>query len=46
MLKVAEKKKATQEQLRIFAKEISKYYGKEIEFDFSNKQDKDDIEIR
>ena len=38
MLKVGEKKKATQEQMKKFAEEISNYYGEDIKFDFEDEQ--------
>ncbi len=38
MLKVGEKKKATQEQMKKFAEEISSFYGEDIKFDFEDKQ--------
>lgn len=38
MLKVGEKKKATQEQMKKFAEEISSFYGEDIRFDFEDKQ--------
>ena len=45
MLKVAEKRKATQEQLRIFAKEISKYYEEDINFDLQEKNSIEETEL-
>ena len=45
MLKVAKKRKATQEQLKIFAKEISRYYEEDINFDLQEKNSIEETEL-
>ncbi len=43
MLKIGEKRKATQEQMKKFAEEVSKYYGEDIRFDFDENMPKTKI---